>query len=164
MSSYYFTIIGTRDNPLYELEFSSFKTSSSSIPGEPHFAPKVKELLPFIANSSLDLVEDSQWLTNAFNLGRIDSFGGILVNAFITQGNVKFLLCYDNQSTSSSTLESVISSTSGSKQDESSVKHFFYDAYDLYVKALLNPFCSANDPLVSPDFDYKLKTIARKYF
>lgn len=163
MMSYYFSIIGTRDNPLYELEFSSFKSPASAVPGEPHFAPRVRELLPFIANSSLDLVEDAQWLTSSFNLGRIDSFGGIWVNAFVTQGNVKFILCYDSPNSPASTLDTVIASTSSSKHDESSIKHFLLDAYDLYVKALLNPFYSANDPLVSPDFDYKLKSIARKY-
>lgn len=162
MLSYYFTIIGTKDNPLYELEFSSFKIATSSVPGESHFVPKVKALLPFIANSALDLAEDAQWQTNSFNLGRIDSFGGVGVNAFVTQGSVTFLLCYDNPS-SPSGLESVLSSTNSSKYDESSIKHFFYDAYDLYVKALLNPFYSANDPLISRDFDFKIKSIARKY-
>lgn len=162
MSSYYFTIIGTRDNPLYELEFSSFKAPASLIPGESHFTAKVKELLPFIANSSLDLVEDSQWLTPNFNLGRIDSFGGIWVNAFVTQGNVKFILCYDNPNSNNS-LDNGISSGGSTKYDESSIKHFFNDAYDLYVKALLNPFYGANDPLVSPDFDYKIKIVAKKY-
>ena len=101
MSSYYFTIIGTRDNPLYELEFSSFKTAVSSststnnIPGRSNFPTSVKEILPFISNSSLDLIEDIQWSTNQFSLGKIDSFYGLLINAFITQGNIKFLLCYD---------------------------------------------------------------------
>lgn len=162
MSSYYFTIIGTKDNPLYELEFSSFK-SPSSVPGESQFTPKVRELLPFIANAALDLAEEAQWLSNNFNLGRIDSFGSILVNAFVTQGSVTFLLCYETQNLPSSALETVITPSTNSKHDESSIKHFFNDAYDLYVKALLNPFYIANDPLVSPDFDYKIKNIARKY-
>lgn len=160
MSSYYFAVIGTRDNPVYELEFSSFKSSTSQVVGEPHFSNKVKELLPFISNSSLDLVEDAQWLTNGLHLGRVDSFFGVLVNAFITQGNIKFILCSEGAPTSGSSLELI---TSSSKHDDVSIKHFFSETYDLYVKTLLSPFYSVNDPIVSPDFDHRVKALAKKY-
>lgn len=159
MSSFYFTIIGTRDNPLYELEFSSFKNGSSgTIPGEPRFSPKVKELLPFISNASLDIVEDVQWQTNAFNLGKVDSFYGVLVNAFITQGNIKLILCSDTSTNSDHMISSV-----STKLDETAMRHFFTETYDLYVKNLLNPFYSVNDPIVAPDFDLRVKAVARKY-
>lgn len=160
MSSYYFAIIGTRDNPIYELELSSFKSSAKSVPGQSQFSPQVKELLPFIANSSLDLIEDAQWTTGNFNLGKVDSFYGLQVNAFITQGNIKFVLCYDSAG-SNGGIDSMISS--GSKHDDGVIKQFFLEAYDYYVKALLNPFYSVNDPLVSADFDYRIKSLARKY-
>lgn len=153
MTNYYFTIIGTRDNPLYELEFLSFK-SGNGIPGAPQFTPSVKELLPFISNSSLDLIEDAQWLGNAYHLGRIDSFYGLLVNAFITQGNIKFALCRDSASTSTTT----------SKYEDNSIRQFFTEVNELYVKCLLNPFYSVNDAITSPDFDLRVKSIARKYF
>lgn len=165
MSSYYFTVIGTRDNPLYELEFSSFKSSSSgsSHPGQSNFSTKVKELLPFITNASLDLIEDAQWSTGAFNLGRVDSFYGIRVSAFVTQGNIKFVLCYDATSSSTGGLDSMMTSSNSSKHDENVIKQFFTEAYDLYVQTLLNPFYLVNDPIVSPDFDFRLKLLARKY-
>lgn len=166
MSSYYFTVIGTRDNPLYELEFSSFKTSSSSsgYPGQSNFSSRIKELLPFITNASLDLIEDAQWSTNAFNLGKVDSFYGIRVNGFVTQGNIKFVLCYDSNTSGSSSLDSMMSSNlTSSKHDENVIKQFFAEAYDLYVQTLLNPFYLVNDPIVSPDFDCRLKLLARKY-
>lgn len=165
MSSYYFTIIGTRDNPLYELEFSSFKTAVSSststnnIPGRSNFPTSVKEILPFISNSSLDLIEDIQWSTNQFSLGKIDSFYGLLINAFITQGNIKFLLCYDlnggNPGSGGSNLQN--------KNEDNSIKQFFTEVNELYVKCLLNPFYSVNDAITSPDFDMRLKMLARKY-
>lgn len=158
MSSYYFAIIGTRDNPIYELELSSFKSSAKSVPGESQFSPKIKELLPFITNSSLDLIEDAQWTTGGFHLGKVDSFYGLLVSAFVTQGNIKFVLCCD--SAGSGGVESVLL---GSKHDDGVIKQFFVETYDYYVKALLNPFYSVNDPLVSPDFDYRIKSLARKY-
>lgn len=155
MSSYYFAIIGTRDNPIYELELSLYKSSGKQIPGPAQFSSKIKELLPFITNASLDLIEDAQWSSGNFNLGRIDSFYGLQVNAFITQGNIKFVLCYDSVSTDSD-------SVSG-KHDDNAIKQFFTATYDLYVKALLNPFYSVDDPLVLPDFDFRVKSLAGKY-
>lgn len=159
MSSFYFTIIGTRDNPLYELEFSSFKGTASSqspnVPGKSNFLSSVKEILPFISNSSLDLIEDLQWSTNQFYLGKVDTFYGLFVNAFVTQGNIKFVLCYDmNNQVNTSLL----------KYDDNSIKQFFIEANELYIKCLINPFYSVNDAITSPDFDLRLKLIARKYF
>lgn len=157
MSSYYFTIIGTRDNPVYELEFSTFKSvgSGQTAPGVSQFAANVKEILPFISHSSLDLIEDSQWSLNQFYLGKIDLFYGLLVNAFITQGNIKFVLCFDTNSMSGP--------STTNKNDDNSIKQFFSEAYDLYTKCLLNPFYSVNDAITSPDFDMRVKSLARKY-
>lgn len=188
-SSYYFSIIGTRDNPLYEVEFSSFKnpptssTASASltaatipsvqsptgslIVGRSQFPSNIKEILPFISNSSLDLIEDVQWSTKQFYLGKVDSFYGLYVNAFITQGNVKFILCYDfNNSAVSPSVPNGSPSGSSStlqKYEENSIKQFFFEVNDLYVKCLMNPFYSVNDAIVSPDFDLKVKLLARRY-
>lgn len=192
MLSYYFSIIGTKDNPLYELEFSSFK-SSSPTPGQSQFSASVKEILPFVTHSALDIVEDATWSTNQFSLGRIDSFYGLVINAFITQGNIKFLLCYDTNAAASGSgsgsgvggvggsgsgagivpgpgvgaashvLSSSSSSISGSKNDDNSIKQFFMEVNDLYVKCLLNPLYAVNDAIISPDFDLKVKILAKKY-
>lgn len=150
MSSYYFSIIGTRDNPLYELEFSSFKLATA--PGKSQFSASIKEILPFITNSSLDLIDDSQWTSSGFYLGKIDLFYGLMVNAFVTQGNIKFILCYD-----------LPSNLGAQKHDDNLIKQFFVEANDLYVKCLLNPFYSVNDAILSPEFDLKVKLLARKY-
>lgn len=159
MSSYYFTMIGTRDNPIYELEFGSFKSSSSSA-GQAQFSLKVKELLPFIANLALDLIEDAQWTSGKFHLGRVDSFYGIVVIGFVTQGNIKFVLCCEQGPTSSG-LELMM--TGSKQQDDTAIRQFFTEMYDLYVKALLNPFYGFNDAVVSPDFDHRAKLLAKKY-
>lgn len=175
--SYYFTIIGTRDNPLYEVELLSFKnasnlastTSMSSaaasastsitagvasaaqegsegfVPGRSQFTQSTRELLPFIANSSIDLIEDQMWSNSMLNLGKIDQFYGISISAYLTQGQIKFILCYD------------------SNKEEISIKQFFQDVNDLYVKTLMNPFYKVNDAIISPDFDFKVKLIAKKY-
>ncbi|EER31645.1 conserved hypothetical protein [Candida tropicalis MYA-3404] len=148
-SSYYFTIIGTKDNPLYELEFSSFKStnitsSDNQIPGKSQFTPSTKELLPFIANSSLDLIEDQTYSNSILNLGKIDQFYGLSINAYILQSQVKFILCYNCK-------------------EETSIKQFFQEVNELYVKYLMNPFYNVNDAIISPDFDLKIKQLARKY-
>ncbi|KAL6453899.1 TRS20 Trafficking protein particle complex subunit 20 [Candida maltosa Xu316] len=150
-SSYYFTIIGTKDNPLYELEFSSFKNTSVSsadttvnIPGKSQFPQSTKELLPFIANSSLDLIDDQTYNNSILNLGKIDQFYGLSINAYILQSQVKFLLCYNCK-------------------EETSIKQFFQEVNELYVKCLMNPFYNVNDAIISPDFDLKIKQLARKY-
>lgn len=202
--SYYFTIIGTKDNPLYEFEFSSFKSSitsnivsssspSLSFPGQSQFHNQIKEILPFVTHSSLDIIEDVSWATNQFSLGRIDSFYGLVINAFITQGNIKLILCVDTGAASSSTSTSGNANSSNggnsthsigasssiphlgsssasagasatiSKSDDNLIKQFFMEVNDLYVKCLLNPLYAVNEPITSPDFDFKVKQLARKY-
>ena len=172
MLSYYFTIIGTNDNPLYELEFSLFKFTSLSgqtgqTPGKSQFEPSVKELLPYITHASLDVVDDATWTTNQFNLGRIDLFYGISVNAFLTQGNIKFLLCHTPNTGPSGSLGagtgSVVSSSTSSKNEDNAIRQFFMEINELYVKCLMNPLYSVNEPIRSTEFDLKVKLLARKY-
>lgn len=58
--SYYFTIIGTRDNPLFELDFGTSKLGGD---GVARFRDEAKHMNQFIVHSSLDLVEEAQWST-----------------------------------------------------------------------------------------------------
>lgn len=89
----------------------------------------------------------------------MDSFYGLQVNAFITQGSIKFVLCFDNNGSGN-----LLSNSSGiNKYDDNSIRQFFVEANDLYVKCLMNPFYSVNDAITSPDFDLKVKMLARKY-
>ena len=103
-----------------------------------------KELLPFIANSSLDLIDDQAFTTNVLNLGKIDQFYGLSINAYVLQSQVKFILCYNSK-------------------EESTIKQFFQEVNELYTKCLMNPFYNVDDAIVSPDFDLKIKQLARKY-
>lgn len=59
--SYYFTIVGTRDNPLFEFEFGTSKAGGD---GVPRFSAEARQLNPFIIHASLDVVEEVQWLSN----------------------------------------------------------------------------------------------------
>ena len=56
--SYYFAIIGTQDNPLFEHEFG---TSRQGGDGQSRFAEQASHMNQFIVHSSLDIVEEVQW-------------------------------------------------------------------------------------------------------
>lgn len=146
--SYYLAIIGTTDSPIYECEFGTHRQGGD---GTSKFSPEMKELNPFIIHSSIDIVEDIQWQTNQLYLKSFDEFhngaGSYYISGFLTSANVKFLMIHDN---------SVY-------KNEDSIKQFFMDLNDLYVKTLLNPFYKVNDVIVSSVFDMKVKACAKKY-
>lgn len=56
--SYYFSIIGTKDNPLFELDFGTSKIGGD---GVARFREEAKHMNQFIVHSALDVVEDAQW-------------------------------------------------------------------------------------------------------
>lgn len=58
--SYYFAIIGTGDNPLFEIDFG---TSKGSGDGTSHFRKEARHMNQFIVHAALDSVDDVQWTT-----------------------------------------------------------------------------------------------------
>ena len=56
--SYYFAIIGTQDNPIFEYEFGTSKQGGD---GQPRFAEQARQMNQFILHSSLDVAEEVQW-------------------------------------------------------------------------------------------------------
>lgn len=58
--SYYFTIIGTRDNPLFELDFGTSKVGGDGIA---RFREEAKHMNQFIVHAAIDMVEEAQWST-----------------------------------------------------------------------------------------------------
>ncbi|GMM39011.1 TRAPP subunit [Saccharomycopsis crataegensis] len=139
--SYYLALIGTQDNPVYEAEFGTFKQGGD---GSSKFSTEMRELNPFIIHSSLDIVEDLQWVKNSMYLKVIDNFYGYYISAYVSPTNVKFLLLHEVKS-------------------EESIKQFFFELNDLYVKTLLNPFYNVNNVIKSTSFDLKVKGLAKKY-
>lgn len=74
-SSFYFVIIGTKDNPLFELEFGSFRGGGDGVArvspffgtisgANSKFREDNKHMNQFIVHSSLDIVEEVQWTSN----------------------------------------------------------------------------------------------------
>jgi len=100
--SYYFAIIGTQDNPLFEYEFGTAKQGGD---GVARFPEQARHMNQFIVHSSLDIVEEVQWaggqmysflsygpflkLTIFFTryLKCIDRFYNNYVSCFITGGS-----------------------------------------------------------------------------
>jgi hypothetical protein len=58
--SFYFAIIGHKDNPLFEHEFG---TSKSSGDGISRFTQEQRRMNQFIVHASLDVAEEVQWGT-----------------------------------------------------------------------------------------------------
>lgn len=56
--SYYFVIIGTLDNPLFEQEFGTSKAGGD---GVSRFREEARHMNQFIVHAALDMVEDIQW-------------------------------------------------------------------------------------------------------
>src|SRR5277367_4716746 len=56
--SFYFAIIGTQDNPLFEHEFGTSKQGGD---GVAKFPEQARHMNQFIVHSSLDIVEEVQW-------------------------------------------------------------------------------------------------------
>ena len=74
----------------------------------------------------------------------VDKFNYLFVSAYASQGGKIFLLLHPGKS-------------------EDAVRTFFVEAHELYVKYLMNPFASADDPIVSPHFNAHMRNLAKKY-
>ncbi|CAG8563294.1 3021_t:CDS:2 [Paraglomus brasilianum] len=138
--SYYFVIVGTKDNPIYEAEFTSTgRGGSEAIRRDEH-----KHLNQFIVHSALDIVEELQWKSNAMYLKSIDKFNEWLISAYVTAGNIKLMLLHETK-------------------NEEGIKTFFNECHELYIKMLLNPFYEVNSPITSSAFDTRVRFVAKKY-
>jgi len=102
----------------------------------------IHELISF---ASLDLIEINEPTTNSMFLKTVDKFLDYNVSAFSTAGKMKFLLVHEV------------------KINEESLKAFFYEVYEYYAKALLNPFIDKNTKIFSGNFDSKIKQSFKKH-
>ncbi|KAJ3348618.1 Trafficking protein particle complex subunit 2 [Allomyces javanicus] len=130
--SYYFAIVGTRDSPIYEAAI-----------GNP-LKDDGKHLHQFVLHAALDFVDDIMWTTPNMYLRVVDKFNDWFVSAFVSAGNIRFMLLHDSK-------------------NEDGIRNFFTDVHELYIKSLMNPFYEVNDPIDNPAFDLKVRTIARRY-
>ncbi|KAM7219866.1 transport protein particle 20 kDa subunit [Rhypophila decipiens] len=116
--SYYFAIIGTQDNPLFEYEFGTSKQGGD---GQSRFSEQSRHLNQFILHSSLDIVEEVQWTNGALYLKVIDRFFNNYISVFLTPSNTKFLLLHQPPSSASIAPSSSTVTSSSSASVSSSV-------------------------------------------
>ncbi|KAK0645898.1 Sedlin [Cercophora newfieldiana] len=163
--SYYFAIIGTQDNPLFEYEFGTSKQGGD---GQSRFTDQARHLNQFVLHSSLDIVEEIQWTSNQLYLKAIDKFFNNYISCFITGGNVKLLLLHQPLNPAGAAGGTTRNSTSiganpTSPQTEEAIKNFFTEVYENYVKAIMSPFYKANMEIKSPVFRARVAAAGRKY-
>ncbi|KAF8423537.1 Sedlin, partial [Tirmania nivea] len=141
--SFYFVIIGTKDNPLYEAEFGTWKQGGD---GVARFRDEQRHLNQFIAHSSLDLLEEMQWAGTggSMYLKCIERFAGTAGGSGGVGGDIKFVLLHDTRA-------------------DEPIRQFFYDVYELYTKTLMSPFYSVDMEIRSAMFDGRVRAGAKKY-
>ncbi|EEB08320.1 TRAPP complex subunit Trs20 [Schizosaccharomyces japonicus yFS275] len=131
----YLAIIGTKDNPVYELEIIPIKEMNEDI--------LKSHLHQFVAHASLDLIEQGQWTSNSLYLRSIDQFHDTMISAFLTPSNIKFILLHKTK-------------------NDDGIKLFFQELHELYIKMLMNPFYEPNQPIHSQAFDLRVRTLAKR--
>mmetsp|Transcript_39603 Transcript_39603/g.77444 ORF Transcript_39603/g.77444 Transcript_39603/m.77444 type:complete len:167 (-) Transcript_39603:619-1119(-) len=165
MSSTYqnfrFVIVGSGD-PLYSTEInrglsSNQQSGSSGIQGENSSGTKEgtggsgssggeNSQSWFVLHCSLDMVDNISWTNGGMFLKTVDKMMSQQVSAFQTAGSIKFLLIHSGQ------------------RQEDSIKNFFHDVYELYVKHSMNPLYKYGTAITSKTFDSRVRASARKYF
>ena len=73
----------------------------------------------------------------------IDRFNNYVISAYMTPGGMQFLLLHEGQK-------------------EDSVRSFFTECHELYVKNMMNPFAQFGSPIVSRAFDNNVKRLSKK--
>lgn len=135
-STLLFVIVG-KNEPMYEAEFHKLPGATVSI-------DSATRQNYFVLHSSLDLVEKSAWNTPHMYLRVVDKVNHQQVSTFLTAGNIKFMLLHGGRT-------------------EDSIKNFFQDVYELYVKLSMNPFYKYDTPITSKTFDTRVRAVARRY-
>ncbi|RKP36789.1 Sedlin [Dimargaris cristalligena] len=136
---YYFTIVGTNDVPLYEAEFGmQIKDTSLSAKEETRY------LNQFIAHAALDIIDEAVWNTTDLYLKTLDKYNELNVSCYVTPSNTRFILLHENKA-------------------DDNIKTFLAECHEFYIKILCNPFYTVNTPIVSPTFEQRVKSLARRF-
>jgi len=135
LKTLYFCIIAKGDVPIFETHLTTSATKAQK-----------EDLIQFIIHAALDSVEQKVWSTTSMYLKDVDKFNDLTISSFVTAGHIKLMLLHDHRA------------------DDNSIKSFFYDVYENYVKICMNPFYEKNSPITSKPFDERVKLIGKKFF
>ena len=99
------------------------------------------------------------------NLRVVDRFNNMLVSGYITAGGLSTwaYLCLDRNNTLRLFLLGIYFLLLHEGRSDESIKSFFTEVHELYVKNLLNPFYKYDSPIVSSAFDTHVKALGRRY-
>ncbi|KAL6757324.1 component of TRAPP complex, partial [Haematococcus lacustris] len=128
-----FVVVGQQDHPIYEADLTGPKEQQAQY------------LHQFVLHAALDAVDEAMWMTKEPYLKTVDRFNNLLVTAFVTPGNARFLLLHDGR-------------------NEESMRNFFLEAYELYIKVILNPLQQPTMRISNREFDRKIRLLAKRFF
>jgi len=126
-------VIVGKNEPLFEAELNKVATTDS-----------ITRQNYFVLHSSLDLVDKSAFTSSSMYLKVVDKVNHQQVSCFLTASSIKFMLLHNGR-------------------NEDSIRNFFSDVYELYVKLSMNPFYKYDTPITSKLFETKVRAVARRY-
>ncbi|KNC49748.1 trafficking protein particle complex subunit 2 [Thecamonas trahens ATCC 50062] len=144
----FFVMVGSDDTLLFENQvINNGKAASLASVGLSSGMDKADQkdvLTHFVLFSALDVVDEEMWRTQNMFLRKVDKFEEWEVSAFVTAGNIRFLILHD-------------------ARNDDGIRTFFTRVYDLYMKMALNPFYKLNSPITSPSFAAKVRALADEH-
>ncbi len=89
-------------------------------------------------------MDKAAWINSNMYLKVVDKVNHQMVSVFLTAGHVKFMLLHCGKS-------------------EDTVRNFFLEVHELYVKLSMNPFYRFDTQIDSKDFDSRVRTAGRRF-
>lgn len=130
-------VVSREDFPLYSLHIEKLVSQKTAL--------EKQDIFELVMHAALDPVDTMQWQTTNMYLKQVDKFDSLTVHCLILPSNAKLLLLHENES-------------------EDKIKNFFNEIYELFVKAILNPFYDPKQKLDIDQFDLRVRSHVKRIF
>jgi hypothetical protein len=140
-------VIVGRNEPLYEANLLA--SANNPTAAQLQQSETMTRQNYFVTHSALDLVEKAAFTTHSMYLRVVDKVNQQQVSAFLTAGHTKFMLLHGGHH---------------HRHNEDTIRGFFQDLYELYVKLALNPLRPYDSPIRSDNFNRRVRALANRYF